>query len=158
MTVLSQSKGQSLIETAVALPVLLLLLAGSYVCCRSAFLLSAAESAAHAEMLRAGRGLPGLERKMSESIAEDRNIVAIRSDTNGKSRLLPSPFPSLAGRTIASSDIRKRWEEAGGYADLPALRSSRTAEGSVDCWGMQTDSGKKVRVLVGGYVATGILR
>lgn len=158
MTLLFQSKGQSLVETAVALPVLLLLLAGAYVCCRSVFLVSAAESAAHAEMLRAGRGLPGLERKMSESIAADRNIVAIRSDTNGKSRLLPSPFPSLAGRTKAFAEIRKRWEEAGGYADLPALQTSRAAEGSVDCWGKQTASGKRVRGLVGVYVATGILR
>ena len=158
MTLLIQSKGQSLVETAVALPVLLILLAGCYVCCRSVFLVSAAESAAHTELLRAGRGLPGLERKMSESIAEDRNIVAIRSDTNGNTRLLPSPFPSLSGRTKATSDIRKRWEESIGYADLPALQTSRAAEGSIDCWGMQTVSGKKVRGLVGGYVATGILR
>lgn len=158
MNLLYQSKGQSLVETALALPVLLLLLAGSYVCCRATFLVSAAETAARSEMLRAGRGLSGIEQKISRSIAADSKVVTIRSDNGGKSRLLPSPFPSLAGRTKGIAEIRKSWEEAGGYADFPVLQTARTAEASVDCWGKQSSSGKKIRGLITGYVATGFLR
>lgn len=153
-----QSKGQCLVETALALPVLLLILAGSYVCCRSSFLVSAAETAASTEMIRAGRGLSGIETKMSGSIASDPKVVTIRPVNGGKSRLLPSPFPSLAGRTRGIADIRKNWEEAGGYADLPVLQTTRTAEASVDCWGKQTSSGKIIRGFVTGYAMTAVLR
>jgi hypothetical protein len=158
MSLLLRSKGQGLVETALALPVLLLLLAGAYVCCRSLFLISAAQTAAHAEALRAGRGLAGIEQKMSDSITAERGVVTIRPAGGGKTRLLPSPFPSLAGRTEGIAEIDKRWEEAGGYADLPALQATRIAEASVDCWERKTSSGNRIRGFVRGYVATGFLR
>lgn len=145
-------------ETALALPVLLLLLAGAYVCCRSSFLISAAESAAHAEALRAGRGQTGIEKKMADSIAAESRVVTIRPAGGGKTRLLPSPFPSLAGRTKGIAEIDKSWEEAGGLTGLPALQATRTAEASVDCWDRKTSSGSKIRGIVRGYVATGFLR
>lgn len=158
MNLLLRPKGQGLVETALALPVLLLLLAGAYVCCRSSFLISAAESAAHAEALRAGRGQPGIEEKMSNSIASGRRVVTIRPAGNGKTRLLPSPFPSLAGRTKGIAEIDKSWEETGGLVGLPALQAIRAAEASVDCWDRKTSSGGRIRGFVRGYVATGVLR
>lgn len=158
MILLRQSKGQGLVEVALALPVLLLLLTGSYVCCRSAFLVSAAETASRTEALRAGRGLAGIEQKMSDSMIPGGQSVTISTDGNGNSRLLPSPFPSLAGRTTATVEFRKTWEEAGGFADFPALRTARIAEASIDCWEKRTASGRKIRTFVSGFVATGILR
>ena len=86
--------GQGLVEVVLILPVLLLLLAGSYVCCRAAFLLSAAESSAQTETIRTGRRLAGIEQKMSDDILPYDRSVTIRSESTDKSRLLPAPFPS----------------------------------------------------------------
>ncbi|MBI5419158.1 MAG: hypothetical protein HZA60_03620 [Deltaproteobacteria bacterium] len=147
-----------MVEAALIAPVLLLLLAGAYVACRTVFLHSAAESGAHAEAIRSGRRLHGIEQRMADSILPGGHGVAIRTDGGKKSRLLPSPFPALAGRTIAIAEIRKEWEEAGGIAVLPALRITRASEMSVDCWGKRSASGKKIRNVFHGIVAAGIFR
>jgi hypothetical protein len=154
-----RAKGQALVELAIVLPVLLLLLAGGYVGCRAAFLLSASESAAFAETIRRGRRLTGIEEKIAGDILpRERLGVAVRFESSGRNRFLPSPFPSLAGRTIGIVDLRKGWEEIGGIADLPDLRASRSCEASVDSWERRSDSGKTIRRTVEGYVATGIFR
>ncbi|HWS15213.1 MAG TPA: hypothetical protein VN450_03370, partial [Candidatus Methylomirabilis sp.] len=53
-------RGQSLLETALALPLVLILLGGGYWFYRDLSLSSSAESAAHAQMLRAGRRCAGI--------------------------------------------------------------------------------------------------
>lgn len=155
----NRKNGQGLVEIALILPVLLLLLAGGYVCCRGSFLLSAAESAAQTEAIRAGRRLPGIEGKISGDILPyDHKRVTLRFENAEKSRLLPAPFPSLAGRTKGFAEIRKEWEEIGGISGFPALQAARISEASVDCWEKRSGSGRKIRQVVEGYVATGIFR
>ncbi len=151
-------KGQGLVETALIIPPLLLILYGTYACLRSSFLDSAAEEAAHAEAIRSGRQLAGMEREMSDSILTGGKGVRIHANTGNKTRLLPAPFPGLAGRTTVIAEIEKNWEETSAMANLPALRIRRTSEMSVDCWEKHSPSGKKIRGVVSGIVVTGILR
>lgn len=152
------SKGQGLVETALIIPPLLLVLYGTYACLRSTFLDSAAEGAAHAEAIRSGRQLSGMEREMSDSILTGGKGVRIYADNGNKTRLLPAPFPGLAGRTKGIAEVQKDWDETSAMAILPALRVRRTSEISVDCWEKRSPSGKKIRSVVGGIVVTGILR
>ncbi len=151
-------KGQMLLETAILLPVLLLLLLGSYVCCRAVVLRGAAESAAHAEAIRAGRGLPGIEKRMAADILPWGEGTDIRPGNGGRTRLLPAPFPMLSGRSIGTVEIRKSWEEAGPFTGFPELRLSRAAELSVDGWSRDRTSGKSIRRTVDFFVAGGVLR
>lgn len=153
-----RSNGQGLVEVALLLPVFLLLAGGSYICCRTSFLHSVAESSAQTESIRTGRRLAGIERQMSDDILPSGHGVTIRSDNIGKSRLLPPPFPTLAGRTNVVADIRKGWEEIACGSVFPHLKVVRTSEASVDCWDKPSGSGRKIRLVVGGFVATGILR
>lgn len=151
------SAGQALVELALTLPLLLLLLAGSYACCRAAFLHAAAESAAHTEALRAGRRLPGIEKQMCDAILPEGSGVDIRTDRVGKTGILPAPFPSLEGRTRGIVELVEG-SEGTVVPQFPPLRFVRIAEGSVECWENRSPSGKKVRHFVGGFVATGMLR
>lgn len=154
----SGNNGQGLVEAALILPILILLLAGSYVCCRSAFLHSAAESAAQTEALRVGRWLASLEHQISKDILPSESSVMVRSESTGKRRLLPAPFPSLAGRTRGIVEVRKGWEEAGPSSGFPDLAIVRSSEASVDCWDQRSGSGRKIRLVIDGYVASGIFR
>jgi hypothetical protein len=95
---------------------------------------------------------------MSDSILPEGNGVRIRTDSDNKARLLPSPFPSLTGRTRGITEIQKRWEETYGMANLPPLQVNRVSEMSVDCWERRSPSGKKIRRVVNGMVAIGIFR
>lgn len=150
--------GQGVVEVVLILPVLLLLLAGSYVCCRATFLLSAAESSAQTETIRTGRRLAGIEQKMSDDILPYDRSVTIRSESTDKSRLLPAPFPSLAGRTKGFAEIRKGWEEIGRVSDFPTLQAARISEASVDCWEKPSGSGRKICKVIDGFIVTGFLR
>ncbi len=152
------TNGQGLVEAALVLPMLLLLLSGSYVCCRAAFLHSAAESASQTETLRAGRRLAGMEQKISGDILQRGSSVAVRSESAGKGRLLPAPFPSLAGRTRGIIEVRKGWDEIGRDSNFQVLAINRSSEASVDCWDQRSGSGKKIRLVINGYLATGFLR
>lgn len=150
-------KGQALVEVALALPVLMLLLAGTYVCTRASFLHAAAESAAQTEALRGGRLLPGIEAKMSASIRPQGRGVDIRTESAGKAGILPPPFPSLEGRTKGSVDITENIE---GYArfHFQPLHVHRASEAAVDCWEKKSASGKRLRRYLGGFIATAALR
>ena len=150
--------GQALLEIAIALPALLILLAGAYACCRAAFISSSASSAAQAESIRAGRRLPGLERVLAESISPDGTGVHIGVRSGKKGRLLPSPFPKLAGRSIGFADVENNWDETGRIAAVPPLLLGRQAEMSVDCWDKGSSSGKKIRRVVRARVALGIVQ
>jgi TadE-like protein len=155
---MNSASGQSLVEVALVLPVLLLLLAGSYVCCRATFLHSAAESAAQTEAIRAGRHLPGIEGKMSDGILPQGHGVVIRPESTGNVGTLPVPVPSLAGRTRGIVEIQEEREGISGFPDFPPLQVFRLSEASVDCWEKKSGSGKKIRNFTSVYVATGVLR
>ncbi|MGZ9196372.1 MAG: hypothetical protein ACXW4I_08040, partial [Candidatus Deferrimicrobiaceae bacterium] len=74
-----RESGQSLLEMAVGLPLLLILLLGAYASTRTAILKSRSESVAFAEALRAGRNLPGIEQELSRSILPEGKEVDIRA-------------------------------------------------------------------------------
>lgn len=151
-------KGQTLVEMALALPILLILLLGAYASTRTAFLKSRAESAAFAEALRVGRNLRGIEEELSRSISPEGKTVTIRSGREGRSRLLPPPFPLLAGKTASTVEAQKNWEEIEGAQWLPPVRISQKAELHVNCWGQNSSSGKSIRRYIRGLVVLGAIR
>lgn len=154
---MNSTGGQGLVEVALVLPFMLLLLAGSYVCCRATFLHSAAESAAQTESIRAGRQLPEIGAEMSRDILPQGHGVAIRQETAGNVGLLPIPVPSLSGRTKGIVEIREEMAGISGFPSVPPLLVSRLSEASVDCWERRSRSGKKIRYIITGYVLTGAL-
>jgi len=150
-------RGQSIVETVLVLPLLLILLGGGYWFYRTLSLSSSAESAAHAQMLRAGRGLAGIEPRLSGTIHPVDNVARIESRNDpliGKVSL----FSGLTGRTTASADVSLGNEPVGAFLDLPSHALLRKAEGVVDCWGKETPSGSTVRRTVQGILLTGVLR
>jgi len=149
--------GQSLVETALALPLLLILLGGGYWFYRDLSLSSSAESAAHAQMLRAGRRLAGIEPGLSRTIHPGDNVAHIEAHIDPLIGEVPL-FGGLAGRTIASVDVSLGKEPVGAFLDLPSHALRREAAGSVDCWGKETPSGSTVRRTVQGILLTGVLR
>src|SRR4030067_1707246 len=106
-----QESGQSLLEVAIGLPLLLLLLLGAYASTRTAILKSRSESVAFAEALRAGRNLPRIEQELARSIFPEGKEVDIGSERGKQSPLLPVPFPLLAGTTTATAEVRHAWRE-----------------------------------------------
>lgn len=153
-----RNKGQALLEIVLTIPVLLVLLLGAYAATRTSILKSRAESAAFTETLRVGRNYRGIERELSMSILPEEETVDIHSVRNKGGRLLPAPFPSLAGSTTAAVEIRKRWIEIGAQRWMPTVRILQQTESNVDCWGKDTSSGKRVRQWVRGLVLLGVIR
>jgi len=149
--------GQSLVETALLLPLLLILLGGGYWFYRNLSLLSSAESASHAQMLRAGRRLGGIEPRLSGTIHPGDNVTRIGAHNDPPIGEVPL-FRGLAGRTIASVDVSLGKEPVGAFLDLPSHAFRRVGEGAVDCWGKGTSSGSTVRRTVKGILVTGVLR
>lgn len=150
-------RGQSVVETALVLPLLLVLLGGGYWFHRNLSLSSSAESAAHAQMLRAGRRLPGIEPRLSGTIHAGDNVVRLEAHDDPLIGDVPL-FGGLTGRTTASANVHLEKEPVGAFLDLPSHALLRKAEGAVDCWGKETSSGMKVRRTVRGIVLTGALR
>jgi hypothetical protein len=149
--------GQSLVETVLVLPLLLILLGGAYWLYRDLSLSSSAESVAHLQMLRSGRRLAAIEPRLSESIHPGDDAVRIQSHDDPLIGEVPL-FRGLAGRTIASATVSLGNEPVGAFLDLPSHDLRKEAEGAVDCWGKETPSGSTVRRTVQGIVLTGVLR
>jgi TadE-like protein len=150
-------RGQSLVETALVLPLLLILLGGGYWFYRDLSLSSSAESAAHAQMLRAGRRLAGIESRFSGTIHPGDDVARIEARTDPLAGGVP-PFRGMAGRTIASASVSLGKEPVGAFHGLPSHALRREAEGAVDCWGKGTPSGSTVRRTVQAILLTGALR
>ncbi len=151
------ARGQSLVEAAVVLPVMLAMFAGLYVACRTGFLASRAQSAAQAEALRAGRGLRGIEKQLADQILPADNGALIRSETGRQARLLPAPFPSLAGRSSGVVSINRAWSETGAIGGFPPLALVRRSDLSADCWGANSGSGRRSRGVIRARVAMGAI-
>ncbi len=149
--------GQSLMETLLILPSVLVLIGGGYWCYRELSLSSSAESVSHAQMLRTGRRLPGIETKLSGTILPKDNAVHIEAHNAPLVGELPL-FHGLAGRTIASADVSLGKEPVGAFLDLPSHAIRKEVEGAIDCWGKETPSGSAVRRTVQGILLTGVLR
>jgi hypothetical protein len=153
-----RESGQSLLDVAIGLPLLLVLFVGAYASTRTAILTSRSESVVFAEALRAGRNLPGIEQKLSRSILPEGKEVDVRSERGKHSRLLPVPFPLLAGTTTASVEVRHAWREIDNPRWLPPTKILRNAELHADCWGKATPSGKSIQRWIQGYVLLGVIR
>ena len=150
-------RGQAVVETVLALPLLLILLGGGYWFYRNLSLASSAEGAAHAQMLRAGRRLPGIASRLSAAIHPEDNVVRIDARNDPLVGEVPL-FRGLAGRTIASSNVSLAVEPVGAFVDLPTHAIRRTAEGAVDCWGKDTSSGSTAERTVQGVLLTGMFQ
>ena len=153
-----RNDGTAVVELALLMPALLLMLGAAYVAARTATLKSAAASAAQAEAIRGGRRLSGIERDMAETILPQGSGVTIRTEKGKSAALLPSPFPSLDGRTIGVAEVDKGWEEAGDAASFPRVHLALRSEMSANCWDGETSSGRKIRNTVRVIVATAAVR
>jgi hypothetical protein len=149
--------GQSLVETALLLPLLLILLAGGYWSYRHLSLSSSGESASHAQMIRAGRRLSGIAPRLSGTVHPGDNVVRIEAHNDPLVGEVPL-FRGLTGRTIAGVDVSVGKDPVGAFPDLPPHAFRREAAGAVDCWGKETPSGSTVRRTVQGILLTGVLR
>ncbi len=155
---LRDARGQSLVELAAVLPIILIMLAGFYVACRTGFLASGAHSAAQTEALRAGRGMPGIEKQLSATLLPGDNGASVRSESGRNTRLLPAPFPSLAGRSSGVASVNKEWRETGKIGGFPPLALVRRADLSADCWNGNSGSGKNIRRMIRARIALGAIR
>ncbi len=153
-----ETRGQALVEAAATLPIVLILLAGLYVACRTAFLASGAQSAAQAEALRAGRGLPGIEKNLAAGLLPDGRGVSIRGACDRESRLLPPPFPALAGRSSGTVSLSKSWSETGAVGQFSPLALDRKSVVTADCWGEGSASGKSIARTIRARIALGVLQ
>ena len=151
-------RGQSIVEMAAALPIILIMFAGFYVACRTGFLTSGAYSAAQAEALRTGRGMAGIERQLAATLLQGENGASVVSESGRKTRILPTPFPSLAGRSSGVVSVNKEWRETGEIGRFSPLALVRRADLSVDCWGGNSGSGKNIRRTIRTRVALGAIR
>lgn len=157
MNRLRDSLGQSLVETAIALPVLLVLLAGGYWGFRRLSLEGAATSAAQAHLLRAGRSQPDISKGLAASVAPGGEGVAVSARETPLAQGIP-PFSGLAGLTVSSVDVSRRSDPIGGFLKLPFHEFQATREGAVDCWERGSRSGRNVRRAVRATLAAGALR
>ncbi len=153
----TSTRGQSLVETVLVLPLLLILLGGGYWFYRDLSLSSSAESVAHAQMLRAGRRLAGIEHQLSRSIHPGDDVARLEAHNDPLIGEVPL-FRGLAGRTIATVNVTLGKEPVGAFLDLPSHALRRESEGAVDCWGKESPSGSTVRRTVQGILLTGVLR
>ncbi|GAB4371516.1 MAG: hypothetical protein Kow00128_19480 [Deltaproteobacteria bacterium] len=150
--------GQALIEAALALPCLLVLLAGLFVAGRAVSLAGSSESAAWVQTLREGRRQPDIHEAVARSILPRGTGVTFRTERKRSVPILSSFLPAPEGRTRCAVRIEKKWTEAGRIAVWPDLSATRWIEASVDCWDRPTPTGRKTRALVRSYVLTRSIR
>lgn len=144
--------GQALVEAALALPCLLILLAGLFVAGRAVSLAGSVESAAFTHALREGRRQKNIGDVIAGTILRNGRGVAMRTKRKRVSSLIPASFPSPEGRTRCAVQVDKGWKEAGRIASWPELSADRWIEASVDCWDRMTPSGRKNSAAVRSYV------
>lgn len=152
------ARGQSLVELAAALPIILAIFAGFYVACRTGFLGSGAHSAAQAEALRAGRGMPGIEKQLSATLLPGDSWASVRSESGRNAHLLPAPFLSLAGRASGIASVNKEWRETRDLGGFPPLTLVSRADLSADCWNVSSGSGKNIRRMIRARIALGAIQ
>jgi hypothetical protein len=154
---LRNSKGQSLVETAIMLPLLLVLLAGGYWGFRRLSLEGAATSAAQAQLLRAGRAQADMTTSLAASVLPGGGGVSVSARHEALAGGVP-PFSGLAGRTVSSVDVSRRSDAIGGFMELPRHEFGASREAAVDCWGSGSRSGRNVRRAVRAALIAGAFR
>jgi len=149
--------GQSLVETAIVLPLLLVLLAGGYWVFRRLTLEGAAMSAAQAHLLRAGRAQTDVAASLAATVLPGGKGVSVSARNESLAGGVPF-FSGLAGRTVSSVDVSRRADAVGVYLELPPHEFRARREGAVDCWGSGSRSGRNVRRVVRTALITGAVR
>jgi hypothetical protein len=157
MSRLRDSGGQSLVETAIVLPLLLALLAGGYWGYRRLSLEGAATSAAQAQLLRAGRMQTDISKVLAASVLPGGEGVTVSARGASLAQRVP-PFSGLAGRTVSSVDAFRRSDAIGGFMELPRHEFRARREAAVDCWGSGSRSGRNARRAVRTALIAGAFR
>ena len=152
---LKNNRGQSLVETVILLPLMLILLSGGWWAYQNISLSDAAESAAHAHLLRTGRGQAAITSELSKTIHPEDNTVRIESGNRSFFSLIP--FTGLSGNNVASASVSSQTVQAGAFIDMPDHNLRREAEAAVDCWGQNSRSGKVIKGAVIIAVAVGAI-
>jgi len=150
-------RGQSLVETALLLPLLLLLLAGGFWSFRHFALSGSAESASQAHLLRHGRRLPPMDSDLARTIPADPSAVRFQGSEMPVSTQLPL-VRGTTGTTTGAAEVRCVREQVGAFLTLPSHAVRRETEAAVDCWGERTPSASTIRRTVGAVVLAGWLR
>ena len=151
------SGGQSLVETAIVLPLLLVLLAAGYWGFRRLSLEGAATSAAQAHLLRAGRMQTDISTALAASVLPGGESVTVSARGTPLAQRVPF-FSGLAGRTVSSVDVSRQSDAIGGFLELPHHEFRANREGAVDCWWRGSRSGKDVRRFVRATLLGGAFR
>ena len=102
--------------------------------------------------------LPGIEKQLSADLLPGEAGASVGSDSGKKARVLPAPFPSLAGRSSGVASVRKEWTETGEIGEFGPLHLARRVDLCADCWGGTSRSGKNIRRTVLARIALGALR
>lgn len=153
-----RTAGQSLVETAIALPILLSLLALGYWGFRRLTHAGAAMSAAQVQLLRGGRGQKDAASALAGSISPRGEGVTVSVRDGSLARGVP-PFTGLSGRTVSFVEVSRPPEKiATGFIVPPRHDFRIRREGTVDCWGTGSRSARNIRRTVQGFVLSGVLR
>jgi hypothetical protein len=153
----NSSSGQSLVESLLLLPLLLVLLAGGYWAFRHFNFTGSLESAAQAHLLRTGRRLSSIESGLSRMIHPGNADVRFGNTDVPLAGKVPL-FRGMSGTTVGSAHVSFPLEPVGAYLELPTHAVRRESEGAVDCWGKETRSGSRIRRTVQGVLLTGLVR
>lgn len=153
----SHRAGNAIVESLLVIPLLSIILVGTYAFGNTLSMLSTAESAAHSEALRHSRNQPSMQTEWNRQVPEPETPFRFEFSTGNGTRILPAPFPSLSSRAIVSVRLDRDWDSLTN-ATLGFKRQAfeRKSELSGDCWGSQSASGKKIRNAVKILVGTGV--
>ncbi len=150
--------GNALVESLFIFPLLSLMLVAVYASGNTLSMLSTAESASHAEGLRAARRQSSVADKWNSAFAASEKPFRFDQSSGSGARLLPSPFPSLSGRQTSAVTLDREWDPWTRSAlRIDKQRIERKDELSGDCWENGTGSGRKIRNTVKLLVGTGVL-
>lgn len=155
------NRGQAILELALYIPILVLLLILAFAACATAWTRTAAQSAARAQLLCAGRRLGDGGEPLRRTVAAGGRGVYIRSEkgrANGSFAKAELPVSGLDGRHAVLVDVEMKWEGIHPAGEILPARLARRVEASVDCWDAGSQSGKKVKNVVRALAAVGGLR
>jgi len=156
-TRLKTARGQSIVETIILLPLMLILLAGGWWAFQNISLSDAVESAAHTHLIRTGRNLPSITSELSKTIHSGENSVLLEGKNHSLVGKIPF-FSGLSGNTFASAGVSCQKEQVGAFIDLPDHDLKREAEAAIDCWGKDSRSGSVIQTSVLALIGVGLIK
>jgi hypothetical protein len=158
-TAIPGDRGSAIVEVLVLLPAVSLLMAGILATGNQLAMLSAAESASHAETLRSARGQSTLSGEWNALFPDGAPPYRFR-DSHGKSSMDTLGWmPGLSGRSTVAVSLDRDWNPSTrSFLGLERQSLQRSGSLSGDCWNAGSKSGRKIGKAVKVMVATGIVR